>query len=328
MISCEPQRSSAYSEDMRWRVVWQSEGLGFLPKDIALNLNIDVSTVRRVLLIFQTTGDICKRIYPSERAYRKITEPVQLYILYLILSRPGVYLREIVRDLSTVLGLDVTESAICKFLKKIGFSRQKLALYALQRDETLRQQYVTDVTIYPRETLIFVDETGTDRKDTLRKYGYSLRGKPLKAQRLLVRGEHLSCIVAMSLDGIVAIKVTTGSVDGDIFYDFVCTSLLPKLMPFDGKNENSVIVLDNCSVHHVDEVQQALSDCGVITHYLPPYSPDYNPIELAFSKVKYVIKSMEMEMQAINDIETIVLSAFATITPADCQGWINSIGIY
>ena len=98
-------------------------------------------------------------------------------------------------------------------------------------------------------------------------------------------------------------------------------------MPFDGKNENSVIVLD-CSVHHVDEVQRALSDCGVITHYLPPYSPDYNPIELAFSKVKYVIKSMEMEMQAIYDIETIVLSAFATITPADCQGWINSIGIY
>ena len=302
MISCEPQRSSTYSEDMRWRVVWQSEGLGFPPKDIALNLNIDVSTVRRVLLIFQTTGDICKRIYPSERAYRKITEPVQLYILYLILSRPGVYLREIVCDLSTVLGLDVTESAICKFLKKIGFSRQKLALYALQRDETLRQQYVTDVTIYPRETLFFVDETGTDRKDTLRKYGYSLRGKLLKAQRLLVRGEHLSCIVAMSLDGIVAIKVTTGSVDGDIFYDFVCTSLLPKHMPFDGKNENSVIVLDNCSVHHVDEVQRALSDCGVITHYLPPYSPDYNPIELALSKVKYVIKSMEMEMQAINDI--------------------------
>ena len=136
-----------------------------------------------------------------------------------------------------MLGLDVRESAICKFLKKIRFSCQKLGLYALQRDETLRQQYVTDITIYPHETLIFVDETGTERKGTLRKYGYSLRGKPLKAQRLLVHGEHLSCIVAMSLDGIVAIKVTSGSVDGDIFYDFVCTSRLPKLMPFNGKGK-------------------------------------------------------------------------------------------
>jgi hypothetical protein len=148
---------------------------------------------------------------------------------------------------------------------------------------TLRQQYVSDVAIYPRETLLFVDEMGTDRKDAIRKYGYSLRGKPLQAQKLLVRGEHISCIAAMSMEGIVAIKIASGSVDGDTFYNFVCTSLLTKLMPFDGTNHNSMLVLDNCSVHHVD---QALSDCGVITHYLPPYSPDYNPIELAFSKNK------------------------------------------
>ena len=69
-------------------------------------------------------------------------------------------------------------------------------------------------------------------------------------------------------------------------------------------------------------------DCGVITHHLPLYSPDYNPIELAFSKVKYVIKSMEAEMQAINDLETIVLAAFAIITPVDFQHLINSIGVH
>ena len=65
-----------------------------------------------------------------------------------------------------------------------------------------------------------MDETGTDRKDVQRKYGYSLQGKPLKVQKLLVCGEHLSC---MSMEGIVAIKVTSGSVDGDEFYNFVCT---------------------------------------------------------------------------------------------------------
>lgn len=143
-----------------------------------------------------------------------------------------------------------------------------------------------------------------------------------------MRGEHISCIVAMSVQGIVAIKIARGNVDGDTFYNFVCTSLLTKLMPFHCANPNSVLILDNCSVHHVDEVDQALRDCGVLTHYLPPYSPDYNPIELAFSKVKYVIKSLEAEMQAVNDLETIVLAAFATITPANCQEWINSVGIY
>lgn len=118
MASCEPRRSSAYSEDVRWRIVWQSQALSLSHTEIATNLNINISTVKRVLQIFTTTGDVCKKTYPSERAYRKINEPVQHYILYLILARPGIYLREIVSELSTVLGLDITESAVCKFLKK------------------------------------------------------------------------------------------------------------------------------------------------------------------------------------------------------------------
>jgi transposase len=177
---------------LRWRIVWQSEALGISCSEIATNLSIDISTVKRVLQIFATTGDVCKKPYPSERAYRKINEPVQHYILYLTLTRPGIYLREIVSEVSTVLGLDITESAVCKFLKRIGFTHHKLATYALQRDDTLRQQFVLDVSLHNRDTLLFVDETGTDRKDAIRKYGYSLRGKPLKAQKLLVRGEHIS----------------------------------------------------------------------------------------------------------------------------------------
>ena len=153
----------------------------------------------------------CKKPYPSERVYRKINKH---YILYLVLTRPGIYLREIVSEVSTVLGLDITESAVCKFLKRIGFTH-KVATYALQRDDTLGQQFVSDVSLHNCETLLFVDETGTDRKDAIRKYGYSLRGKPLKAQKLLVHGEHISCIAAISMQGIVALKIARGSVDGD-----------------------------------------------------------------------------------------------------------------
>ena len=71
--------------------------------------------------------------------------------------------------------------------------------------------------------------------------------------------------------------------------------------------------MDNCSIHHVKETQNVLDDAGVITHYLPPYSPDYNPIELAFSKVKSSIKSMEAEKVAFDDIKLIILAAFASI---------------
>ena len=67
-----------------------------------------------------------------------------------------------------------------RFLHKNGFTKQKLQLCALQRSEVLRQQFIVDVSVYTPDMLVFIDETGTDRRNTVRNYGYSLRGKPLK----------------------------------------------------------------------------------------------------------------------------------------------------
>ena len=83
----------------------------------------------------------------------------------------------------------------------------------------------------------------------------------------------------------------------------------------------------NCSVHHVTGVADAIDSVGALVHYLPAYSPDYNPIELLFSKVKLKIKEMEVEYNEM-DTETIVLAAFSTVTPDDCEAWVKSCGIF
>ena len=111
-----------------------------------------------------------------------------------------------------------------------------MATYALQRDEDLRQQFVADVFLYAQDTLIFVYESGTNCTDTAQKFGYSLREKPVRAQKLVVHGKHVPAMAAMSTEGLVAFKIVRGGVDDDRFYDFVCTELLPKLMPFGGSN--------------------------------------------------------------------------------------------
>jgi len=82
-------------------------------------------------------------------------------------------------------------------------------------------------------------------------------------------------------------------------------------------------VLDNCSVHHVGVVDSTL-EMRTIVHFLPPYSPDLTPIELLFSKVKVLIRAIEMEMNTLSDLDTIVL-AFSCITSDDCRSWISSI---
>lgn len=86
MTSCESRRSSAYSEDLRWRIVWQREGLGYTYKQIATNLNVDASTVSRTLHLFRNSGSVCKKVYPKDRSFRKLTSPIQLLILHLDLE--------------------------------------------------------------------------------------------------------------------------------------------------------------------------------------------------------------------------------------------------
>ncbi len=226
MASYEKERSSAYSSDLRWRIVWQSEAMGLSATRVAENLGVDVSTVRRTLAVFNTTGEVQKKPYPTEKAFRVITEPVQFFIIHLLLDRPGIYLREIKSTLEVELGVDVTESAICKFLKKAGFTRQRLVTYALQRNDELRHEFSAELALYKTHTLVFDDETGTDRRYTIRRMGYSIRGHPAKAQKLLVRGERISVIAAMSVHGILAVDIVRGGVDADRYYDFVCRHLL------------------------------------------------------------------------------------------------------
>ena len=119
--------------------------------------------------------------------------------------------------------------------------------------------------------------------NSIRKYGYSIRGKPLVSEKLLVRGKRISAIAFISVNRMLDVKIVTGSVDGAVFYDFVQTSLLHHLMPFDGHNPHSLVILDNCSIHHMEETIHMIQEVGAMVHFLPPYSPDLNSIEEAFS---------------------------------------------
>jgi len=95
MTSCEPARSNAYSDNLHWRIAWQMLALRLPIKQVATNLCINQSTVRRIHDKFGASGQLQKRTtYPAEKANRKLTEPAQFFILYLVLKWPWIYLRE------------------------------------------------------------------------------------------------------------------------------------------------------------------------------------------------------------------------------------------
>ena len=121
MASCESSRSYAYSEDLRWKIVWQKLALNKKLKEIA---SVDESTVWRTIKLFELKGTVSKRPYPR-RKQKKMTDTVKLLILNLIVDNPGIYLREVQDELYSLAGIDISITSICNFLKESSFTRQK-----------------------------------------------------------------------------------------------------------------------------------------------------------------------------------------------------------
>ena len=144
--------------------------------------------------------------------------------------------------------------------------------------------------------------------------------------QLLHRGKRISAIGLMGLNGILDVYTTTGSVDESVFLDFLERCVLPQMQPFDGRNSHSVLLMDNASIHHTEKVVELVQSIGVMVHFIPPYSPDLNPIEECFSKVKGFLKEHQHDIQSESNVEDFVMQGFCTVTASDCEGWFLHAG--
>ena len=289
--------------------------------DIAARLQIGVGTAHRLFSKFVATGDVSPSKQPSRPDCRKLDDLHELYILGILHENPSMYLREVCAQVTEVTGVSVSGSTVCKVLYKNGLTRKNLRKIALQRSSLHRGAFMAHVLQYPRDFFVWVDETGTDRWDQLRKFGFSLRGYPAVCKRLLVRGKRISAIVGMSSSGVLTYELSAGSTDSLKFIDFIRGKLIPSMQPFPGKH--SIIIMDNCSVHHVQEVKDVIQSMGIELIFLPPYSPDFNPIEELFSYLKYYLKDHENLIQAIPAPNAVIEAALDSVTSSKCKGWIN-----
>ena len=125
-------------------------------------------------------------------------------------------------------------------------------------------------------------------------------------------------IGAINADGVGAAMSLEGAVDGEAFKLFVREVLVPKLSPGDA------VVMDNLSSHKVRGVRELIEGAGARLLYLPPYSPDCNPIEPIWSKVKRILRSLGARtVEALHDA---IAQALRAVTAQDCRGCIAACG--
>jgi len=128
----------------------------------------------------------------------------------------------------------------------------------------------------------------------------------------------LTTLGALALRGMVGAMTVESATDGNVFLAYLEHVLCPKLQVGD------VVVMDNLSAHKVEGVRELITACGAELLYLPPYSPDFNPIEQCWSKVKQILRTLKARTSEA--LEQAVAQALAVITPDNARGWFAHCG--
>ena len=141
---------------------------------------------------------------------------------------------------------------------------------------------------------MWLDKTGNDQRNKWRNFGYHLRGMMPTNYQITVHGKRLSTISIMSSRGMEDFDTCDEAIAGDIFGNFIERCLVPILQPFNGSNARSVVVTNNAATYHVNTVINSIHNTGAIIRFLPPYSPDYNPLEESYAQVKSYLRANEL----------------------------------
>lgn len=164
---------------------------------------------------------------------------------------------------------------------------------------------------------MFLDESGSQTSMT------RTRGRAPKGQRVVAKvpGGHwkiVTMISAVRTSGPFAAASIVGATDSEVFRFYVRDVLTPQLRPGD------VVVMDNLTPHKASGVRQTIESVGAELRYLPPYSPDFNPIENMWSKVKRELRSLAA--RSIESLHDAIGTSLATVTPSDCIGYFRHCG--
>lgn len=162
------------------------------------------------------------------------------------------------------------------------------------------------------KNLIFIDESGVNLALT-RVSARAPKGQRAHGKKPQKRGQNVSLISALGLQGIVTSISLMGAIDSLTFEAFVARKLVPQLWP------GACVILDNCSIHLNMTIESLIQSAGATLIYLPPYSPDFSPIENCFSKIKSILRSLEARTYL--DLAKAIEEALSQVTLGDIKGW-------
>ena len=308
----------AYSNDLRLRVVAAMQG-GETCRAVAAGFDIAPSTAVKWLRRFKQSGSTAPAKIGGYLA--PALDPHESWIRDQVRKCPEITVRELTRRVNETLSLAVGRDAVWRFPGRCGLSHKKMTRIADERDRPdvkrhrgiwMRYQGRID-----RKRIVFVDETCV-KTNMAPLRGWGPKGERLPGSAPFGHWNTSTFIAALRHDRIDAPWVVNGPVNGEVFLTWVTEELVPTL------RKGDVVAMDNLACHKSPAVIRAIRAAGASVRFLPPCSPDLNPIEQAFAKIKHLLRNSSARTR-----ETLchaVGEVLDTIEPQECENYLRNAG--
>ncbi|WP_235720846.1 IS630 family transposase, partial [Magnetospirillum molischianum] len=278
--------ATSLSRDLRERVISAVES-GQSCRAAAKRFGVAASTAIKWVSRWRSEGHAVSRPRGGDRHSHRM-EALAEEILGLVEQTPDITLAEIAAHLEAVHGGKIAPSSVWRLLDRHDMTFKKTAHASeQQRPDVLRRRHEW-FDLQPEldpERLVFIDETGASTK-MARLRGRAPRGERCRAPVPHGHWKTTTFVGGLRLSGMTAPMILDGAMNGQAFLAYVEQVLAPTL------TRGDIVVMDNLPAHKLAGVRAAIEAVGAQVMYLPPYSPDFNPIEMAFSKLKAFLKKV------------------------------------
>ena len=255
------------------------------PQAVAKDQYVSVRTVQRIEANLMRYGTPLAPPLLARGRPPSITVAASDQLLQTLTNEPWLFLDEMAIFLEEEFGIKCTTMTVSNLLRRKKWSKKKAQREARGQSDELRLRWKVKMSYLDGDKLVFVDESLFNMDTGRRKRAWAPIGDPARWHDDISRGKSWSILPAYSSAGYLpCTAVKKGYFNAEEFLEWLNTSLLPLC------TEGTVIIMDNNSTHVNPGVQLAIAAAGCELEYLPPYSPDFNPIELSFAVLKAWMK--------------------------------------
>ncbi|WP_416064054.1 IS630 family transposase [Rhizobium sp. ZK1] len=306
-----------FSDDLRERVVGAVTREGLSCRAAAKRFGIGISTAIDWVRRFRQTGSAAPGQMGGHKP-RAICDTHREWLLERCRTR-AFTLRGLVAELGE-RGLKVDYRSVWTFVHDEGLSYKKTMVadererpdVAARRNRWLKHRYHVDPA-----RLVFIDETWT-KTNMAPLRGWAPRGERLPGQAPFGHWNTMTFIAALRADRVSAPWIIDGPINGERFLIYVEKVLVPELKPDD------IVVMDNLGSHKAKAIRTAIRKAGAKLFFLPKYSPDLNPIEKLFAKIKHWLR--EAQARTRHAIDEAIAAILKTVSPQECQNYFKEAG--